>query len=317
MAKLIPGRLIPGPRPRPDQVPRQLPILRERKFPTRERAALPTFKTIPLLLSSEPVVTPTGAIAVPDHGRLQPEERSAIIVDEIRFTFRSPQTYALPNTGARIRMGDFALTNGFVPIYGLCQLAQKRLFFSDDTAEGEVVDVQYYTMRWRLPSPLFVPIGAVLSTELLQFAKPSGATPAFPVKVDVAYAARRIIENAPSVFSAPVPFATSFNPLTVAKSYTSANNELANSLNKPLYTQRLIGRAVAADWRVKIVDYNGIEIVPANTHFADAFEDQLQTLPLHRTLQPGDGFRATLDHPTNTTEYPSLTLIGTRDERMA
>lgn len=206
----------------------------------------------PVILTSGEVTLGRGAIAVPDHGLLQPVERTAMLVDEIHFNSRVLATdtvsYFDPRWAVRVKlsMGRLAVTNEFLPIAGLDYTYLTNTLYVTLARTGtDFANYLFSSARWRLPTPLYVPAGAVLQCQLqatnANFLWTGGAT----LVADVSYVGRLLPVDHPVPHTIKVPYATAlFSPDSLTTANTplfiqSKDLQLGNPFDTTLYAQRM------------------------------------------------------------------------------
>lgn len=240
--------------------------LPQRNPPSRHLDTGPNFKLTkgfsPVILTSGEVSLSRGAIAVPDHGLLQPVERTAMLIDEIHFSGRTLAgdgiSYFDPRWSirAQLSLGRLAVTNGFIPVAGLeyAHLTNSlNCVFARTAGGGGGSDYAAYifsSARWKLPVPLYVPAGSTLQCQLQAtssgFAWASGLyTPT--LVADVTYVGRLLPVDYPVPNTIKVPYATALVSPDVASGNTplfieSKDLQLGNPFDVPLFAQRFIMR---------------------------------------------------------------------------
>lgn len=292
----------------------------------------------PIVLSSGDTSLVAGGTGVPDHGRLQPHERSPMFIDEIHFSVRMTDTGGAINTPvwairAKFDMGRLALTRGYVPIGNFEYVWLNNTMLSPTAAGSAFANNSVTGVRWRLPKPQFVPAGSLLSCSLAQSIY-GIASSSF---VDVTYVGRLLPIDYPTPEVIDVPYVTAVYKDAVTSPLYSQDLELGNPFEMPMYAQRLTMRHVEAATRyieqattIPTVTLRGtiknqdIEIardIPYNVLLDDRpASGQLG----HRTFElfngemaPKDRFEAAITW-ANTTSSPlaSIALIGWRRERL-
>lgn len=305
-----------------------------------------------ILSSSEVTVNPGSGIAVPDHGLLQPVERTAMLVDEIHFNVRADDAngnYVDPGwpLRAKISMGQFNVTNNFVPIGGLeYSYLINSMYGSRALASTDFAGDSFSGIRWKLPVPLYVPAGSLLYTELQMssYFYVINTTMA----VAVSYIGRLLPVDYPVPKTIKVPFATSIvspdvDAPPVITLLQSKDLQLGNPFDTNFYAQRMtmrnygvIGSVLTEAWEggAPIVTLRGtfdnVDINVANllSHyvvFDDGFTaNKFGTMGHHvynlfnLDMQPKDRFDLLINwQDTNyTSTFPVgvAALIGWRNE---
>lgn len=229
--------------------------LPQKNYADRLIASGPAFKLTggfsPIVLTSGEVSVGEGAIATPDHGRLQPLERTAMIVDEIHFNARVAHASVAWDSRwilrAQISSGRHAVTNGFVPLAGLeYEYLTNALSTARTLAGTDYANTAITGTRWKLPVPLYVPAGSILFTQLLLSPAVSviaeGAT---TLVANVSYIGRLLPVDYPVPATIRVPYATSIQSADTTEAgalLESQNLQLGNPFDVPFYAQRFVMR---------------------------------------------------------------------------
>lgn len=217
----------------------------------------------PVILTSGEVTLTAGGTAVPDHGKLQPIERTPMLIDEIHFNSRAaisggpgldePAWDTRFMLRAQIRAGRNYLTNGYVPIGALEYehltnlLVGSRVLASTDYNPSAITGT-----RWKLPVPLYVPAGEALSTELyMSLASTFSLNRTTTLYADVSYIGRLLPVDYPIPKTIKIPYVTSIqSPDDVGANgppyggfLESKDLQLGNPFDTTLYAQRLIHRS--------------------------------------------------------------------------
>lgn len=211
----------------------------------------------PVMLTSGEVRLYRGAIAIPDHGKLQPVERSAMLIDEIHISGRYKSgavSYFDPRWAIRAKftLGNIALSNDFLPIAGYEYAYLSNQLNTVFTHTSTDYSAQLLSsMRWKLPVPLYVPAGSVLNCQLLGtndyfiWAEPSEIAPNGQLFADVTYIGRLLPIDYPIPKTIKVPFVTGFyTPDALSGNSVqliqSKDLQLGNPFDVPFYAQRFV-----------------------------------------------------------------------------
>lgn len=194
----------------------------------------------PVLMSSSVAVTANSSNA-PSLADLVYPYRKALWIEEIRWTLRLATSTAL-NLGAlvysKMQLGRHFLARDATPIWlhGTRMAASQEVGL--DTALA--TDTCYSHYRWRLPEPLYLEAGQVLTPTFSRGNDGFGS-----ITVQVTYVGRTAAprESAPKIIRVPyvAPFVT-----TLTNVYQQSNERhLFNPFEKPLRVQRLTGRMLS------------------------------------------------------------------------
>ncbi len=201
----------------------------------------------PVCLSSSCSVL-EGNSAIPDSGQLSYPFRKAIIIEEIRFDLSLQGTANNFNLGAlvsaKFNLGQLYLMRDPVPVWllGTTMAATQE----EAISQNLTVPIIYSHYRWRLPAPLYVEAGQVLSSWFTRGLDGFNAANGLPnpINVQVSYIGRTVPPNhqRPKILSVPyaAPWVT-----TLGNVYQQSNEfNLFNPFDKPLQVQRLTGRVL-------------------------------------------------------------------------
>lgn len=236
------------------------------------------------------------------------------MVELSALKFRVRSTGALPSgalVGVRLDLGDFSLTNGFIPVYAFGK------------AEGLVSEqvggyAQYVA---KLSRPIYLPSGAAIRPQFQHRAQLSVA-----VDVQVSMYGRRLSPKSalPRRLMLPYWAAYACKPFTLgtADSDISTENDLYNPFDVPMEMERFIGRinyysgaafnnantmteveqslnaapsgggpAALGDALgqilCQITDSNGFTVVKKPTPFRLVFDAETRAWPVSHDLPPG------------------------------
>lgn len=315
----------------------------------------PQIMTRPHIDVGFPIVMSTGRQALTnagepvtfDHERLQPREKQAYWLDEVRFLIRSPTPDGVVINSHRqadalgwlvrtkINIGARPLTNNFVPLWAMCRTVYRYYTATINSlnAEGDGTYWFYKMFRWKFNTPVFVESGTPLTVVASRISLPAGyGIRTLAVGVDVS-AVGRIASSTARPGRRAYPFATAFAPSTTAASWESNELSLGNSLPTGLIGQRLIGRVLDVEYKAAAIsewlyhddfsertisayirDHARNEISQPDTMWEHVFEPQTGVLPLGGLkLEPNDAFFVKII-PSATTLIPMIGLVGERYE---
>lgn len=282
----------------------------------------------PVLLSSACDVLENNS-AIPDSGQLSYPFRKAIILEEIRWTMRTAATEAL-NLGAivstRMALGQNYLMRDPVPVWLLGTTMTRTQEEGADTLLG--TDTVFSHYRWRLPEPLFVDAGQVLSSVFSRGIDGFGT-----INVQVSYAGRTVAPNQPRPAVIPIPYAAPW-ATTLGQTYQQSNEKhLFNPFDKDLRVQRLTGRlfsfvaggtlvavgrttprTAGASTTILMNDSWGGKMINNNTGPGDVFDD-LRAAWTVDTVMPPKGIYEVRAWNIGALQILHVGLIGTREER--
>ncbi len=287
----------------------------------------------PVILSSSCVVAANNS-AIPDSGQLSYPFRKAIVVEEIRYTMtllvdggaHAANIGAIVST--KLALGQKFLTKDFVPVWLLGTVMSHLDEQGPDTTATPPKCVSSY--RWRLPVPLYVEAGQVLSSVFARGADGQSGN----VNVQVSYVGKTVAPNQPRPSVIAVPFVASFVSV-LGQVYAQSNeNHLFNIFDYPLRIQRLTGRllslqpqgvdpivalegltpAVAGGAITLLMDDSwGGKMVGNNTGPGDVF-DCLRGGWTVDTIMPAKGMYEARAWNIPATQQVHIAMIGHRDE---
>lgn len=137
-------------------------------------------------------------------------------------------------------MGTYKITNGSIPVWNFGRAEnvdrEQQIDATDDLA------VTAYT--WRLPRPLFVPAGAVVTPNFTHTALSPNT-----LNVRVGYSARTVFTKPKRIYMPWVAkyLSKSFNPLSAGGVDSSTDLDLVNPHIEPFNIQRFVGRTLTVD----------------------------------------------------------------------
>ncbi len=232
----------------------------------------------------------------------------------------------LPNLGSavftKLQLGRHYLMRDPVPIWLLgTMMAISQEEVKDNTLTTPLAYSQY---RWRLPEPLFVDAGQVLSSQFFRY----GDALSGDITIQVTYAGRTVSPDQQTPRLIPIPYAAPF-VTTVGNVYQQSNeNHLFNPFDHPIRIQRLTGRVHIAQSMVLsptpvtagsnttllINDSWGGKMVNNNTGPTDVF-DSLRAAWTVDTIMPAKGMYEIRAWNIRSSTALHVAMIGTREER--
>lgn len=239
----------------------------------------------PVLLSSSADVLANNS-AVPDSGQLSYPFRKAIFIEEIRWTLRISSGTAL-NLGSIVRtkmsLGQKYLMRDQVPIWLLgTSMANTQEEASDSLL---TTPFAYSHYRWRLPEPLYVEAGEVLSCAFFRGIDGFGS-----INVQVAYCGRTVAPNHPRPSVIPVPYAAVWTTAAGDTFAQSNENHLFNPFDVPIRVQRLTGRAFSFVSGTTLTQRNIPTANASNTHMTILMNDSWGGKMVNNPTGPSDVF---------------------------
>lgn len=284
----------------------------------------------PVLLSSAVAVLASNS-AIPDSGQLTYPFRKAIWIEEIRWTLRMPWTQAALNMGAlvhtKLSLGQKYLNRDAVPVW-LFGTTMSLLDEEDTSEAGDTISA-YSQYRWKLPEPLFVDAGQVLSSVFSR-----GADGFDAINARVTYVGKTVAPGAPRPSIISVPYVAPFIT-TLGNTYEQSNEKhLFNAFNRPLRVQRLTGRVLdlvpgetaaiskaltpvvaGSAVTIRMNDSWGGKMVNDYTGPSDVF-DCLRSAWTVDTEMPAKGTYDVQVWNLNPAQQVHIALIGSRDEEI-
>jgi len=263
------------------------------------------------------------------------------MLDEVRWTVFSDHPgpiFARWNWGGRIRtklrMGRIALTGtrdggNFVPLWNFCAPPNGSAIAVEQESSvlGVIQAVSHYV--WKLPKPLIVPRGSVLSSE---FFRPIDTLP-FVATVSVAYSGIYLPPTYKMTAEMAVPYVTLFEPAgaTASSAFLSSELDLVNPFLVPLHVQRFIGRiedGVPPSQMFEVVspsvptvtmkDSWGNNVVRDFTAFATVFDSLRRAWTFGKVLNPKERYMVSLLNVTTALPVPvprpMISMVGWRNE---
>ncbi len=285
----------------------------------------------PVLMSSScDIVANNSALPQSDH--LTYPFRKAVMIEEIRYTMRISGTGGiLPNMGAlvstKLQLGQLYLMRDQVPVWLLGTMMATNQEEGRDTLLTSTMSFSHY--RWRLPEPLYVEAGQVLSSAFFRGIDGFGS-----INIHVAYVGRTVAPDAPRPSVLAVPYVAPF-VTTVGQAYQQSNEfNLFNPFDKPLRVQRLTGRVLSF---VSATTASGIGIktpVTAQSTLTILMDDSWGGKMINNNTGPGDAFDSLRGAWTVDTVMPAkgiyvvkawnipaatslhVAVVGVREERL-
>ncbi len=194
----------------------------------------------PVHLSASVIVKSGSSGAVDDTLLKNPMGQDMEIL-EIKWELSAPlpdassQTIMGGTIWCELTMGAVKLTNGAIPVWNFARSENLAGQYKVGATNG------YEVYTWRLPRPLYVPAGAVVSANFVHTAFITS-----PVNVRINYSGRTITKR-PKQICVPwvAKYASkAFNPISAAAVDNSTALDLVNPNPEPLKLQRFIGRTL-------------------------------------------------------------------------
>jgi len=288
----------------------------------------------PVLMSSSCDVLASNS-AIPDSGQLTYPFRKAVLIEEIRWTMRTANGNENQNLGAlvsvKMQLGQRYLTRDSVPVW----LFGTRLSWLDEQHTSALLATpqSFSRYRWRLPEPLYVEAGQVLSSVFSR-----GADVLSSINVQVTYVGRTVSPDQPRPRVVAIPYVAPFVS-TAGLTYEQSNEfDLLNPFDIPLRIQRLTGRVLqqtevttnvykiievlsltpaVAGGGVTILmnDSWGGKMVNDRTGPSDIF-DCLRAAWTVDTMMPPKGIYEARIWNMDTSQRVHIAMIGTREETL-
>lgn len=219
------------------------PVDQASPAPSRVRAQLPTppeYVGDPIHMTASVVGLNAGSSGAGVNVKaLRNPGPGAIEIFGIKFRLRSSQPITGALVGCRLDLGDFQLTNGFVPLYAF---GRAENLLAEQTSDGASPPAACYTEYiCRLSRPIYVPLGAVVRPQLQH----KGLTSA-TVDVHISMFGRMLPEDAPLPDRLLLPYWAAYVSKTfqagTVDSDASTESDLANPFDVPLRMERFVGR---------------------------------------------------------------------------
>lgn len=186
-------------------------------------------------------------------------------IHEIKWMLSAPTNVVIgAGMGCNLELGDFKITNGYVPINAFCRSILVTPFggdfvdFSMSTFNGEEIPTvpSFASFVWRLQRPIFVPAGSVLLPKFQhQNLIPDDISIQITysgVTLPATYRPKKLVLPWVAYWTAD---GVVYNAASVQ---LSLENDLVNPWDEPLHVQRFVGR----------INYSGnISSVPPSERF--------------------------------------------------
>jgi hypothetical protein len=284
----------------------------------------------PIILRGQadlPTAAVGGVFGLNDSLMLMNTDRAPMVVESLRFRFTSPPNRLTWGT-VRIKLGNYDITNGFVPI----QAFSKLLDYSTEAL------LSRYAHVWPFPKPLLLMPQERISVSVYW---KHGAPNTFQVHA-VGYAGSTI-QRLPTVRE--VPYCSAFlgaSRLDDSGLFAEQSNEydLGNPHASPMFVEALTGRLLSGTnatalwdqgdyvdttWRkitVRMEDSQGNAIQKVPVPFCNAFDQLRRRWSIKTWLPPKAFFIARVEGDLNSTQathnyfVPLIGIVGTRQERI-
>lgn len=261
-----------------------------------------------------------GAVAEPDPVPLRNPNRTAMLVDSIRFRFPLTAGSVLTRPNfigsqflAELWLGGTKLTNGPQPIASFCPAFVSYAMFP-------------YTATWNLPRPMYVPPNVPITAKFTQKLPQATGVDALAGQFGISTVGRSMPAGMPIPENIFVPWVSSTTVYKAVTTWESADNELGNPFNQPMKLKRLVGfngktqsREIpggattllyanrAPDFTIQATFSNQKMLIREPTPFFAVFPGERPFMRLNNTLQPKEFIRVYLD----------MTAIGAQDVDLA
>lgn len=256
--------------------------------------------TSPVILSSEVVEIAEGATAPADSYGLTNNTDQGIWVDRVSFSLRhnsSVGTWWLGATmNAKLRVGMFEITNGFVPICGM----------QDRFSPAGVYSSNYYatdpsttsTHRMNFTYPIYLPPGMGINAMFSRGA--DAVVDPFSVGAVVSFGGKFTTDKPTKT---AVPYIAAFASPDSVSNATSENTQLQNPFRVPMFIDKFIGNGHRSGPAILVdsdftVDGNLVDIqfrgsrplTSAPMPFQALFRNRHYELPVKMEIEPRDWF---------------------------
>lgn len=303
----------------------------------------------PVLFSTPLATINPGTVVIPDMSLMASQMRRPMLVDEIRWTYVSATGVStLMNLGGMIQcklaFGRLALTGSrdggnFVPIwnFGPPHHAVDYSEFAVDGGAGVLANVSAGYYRWKLPKPLYVPVGQSLVPSFY------GAFPEYVWggKVGIAVVGRQFGDAGhPMPSKIDVPYVAYYQPPSGKTTAISSELDFVNPFLVDLNVQRFICRqarltfqlsqlaqfeeslsvdgasAISEVANVVMKDSAGMNVVRDVIPLGNVFEAPHRTWTFQRVLKPKERYLIELSALSVATNFniPMFSMIGSREE---
>jgi hypothetical protein len=272
-----------------------------------------------------------GGVVSPDTAELGYQFRQPIWIDEVNFVCRSPISVAGPlgfSIRCKLNLGRIAITStrdggNFVPLWGF-GTRQQALGIVDqayDTNGGTT----WSSFKWRLPKPLYVPAGQVLSASFFRTADGQGVG----ALVGISYLGRTVEPGTPLPKKAAVPFVSLYEPPAGAATAISSELDLVNPFLVPLHVQRFVMRVLetsgvqkyedafsGAARVITMKDSSGYDVIGDATPMLEVAFGPRRAWTFDRMLQPKERFVVGYANNSAAVVSPTISMVGWREEVM-
>ncbi len=285
-----------------------------------------SFQSVSPVLLSSPFTLLENNSAIPNSGFMSYPFRKAIVIEEIRWSLQVTSSGAQPNLGAlvytKLSLGRHFLMRDKVPIWLLgTAMAVSQEEISDNTL---TTPTAYSHYRWRLPEPLYVAAGQVLSSTFFRGVDGFGT-----MTGEVTYVGRTVAPNQPVPKVLAVPYVAPF--ITNQTSYQQSNEaHLFNPFDIPIRIQRLTGRVtVTSAWlysptpvvpgsaiTILMNDSWGGKMVNNNTGPSDVFDTVRAAWTVDTIMPPKGVYEIKVWNIPSIAYSVHVAMIGVREERL-
>lgn len=309
----------------------------------------PSLFTDPVHLTAIATVNP-GAIASPNTLALQNPSGGPMEILEIKFLMQYNAGVASPladgaHLGVELRLGDYSITNGFVPMwlfgrsiasFGNISLSANE-YMSDEQSQTSQNNT-YNVYNWKLPTPIYVPPGGVLAPRF-QFR----GQISFPITARISYGCRTLRGD----YKPPKRYKLPWLAFYASKTFdvggakdTDASQEadLINPFDTPLELTQFVGRTtefnVANSFNIDsfvpdfpsrllqltMADSRGNPVIKNLTSFGNAFSTVTKSWDVRGRLPPHQFYLVSLVKQAPPIQIPStwygianIGMAGTRE----
>lgn len=211
-----------------------------------------------------------GSVAGVNADALRSPYGLPIEIHEIKWLLSAPTNQVIgAGVGCYLELGDYKLTNGYVPINVFCKsgllipVGGDFIDLTMNSTNGEEVQTvpSYANFVWKLKEPIFVPAGSILLPKFQHRNMiPDNIT------CQIVYSGTILPANyRPKKLTLPwvAYWAANGVAYSTASTQTSLESDLVNPYDSPLFVQRFVGR----------MNYSGnISSVPPSERFTVASE---------------------------------------------
>ncbi len=310
-----------GPKPLDPRQARQLPAIPS-KLPLKNPIYTQQSPASPVHLSGSLVLTSGSSGTVPVEALKNPMGQDMELL-EVKFELSGALLGDVAAFGATIQcelsMGAYKLTNGAIPVWGFGRAENLDGELKVDSTDTKA----FLSYSWRLPRPLFIPAGAVVTPSFSHAGLISSS-----INVRIGYSARTVFTKPKKIY---MPWVAkyntkTFNPISAAGVDSSSELDLVNPNAEALNLQRFTGRALYLNsdggsetapqsfgtqyLMMRMVDSYGRPIVPNFTPFRSVFHALTRSWDMDNgaQLDPGAFYKVTIRK--DATSYESATGVG-------